>query len=219
MGSIPRSMTVHMTAELTRACKAGDNVVLTGIFLPVPYTGYRALRAGLLSDTYVKRSSHWVRLQWLKWVYCVSTVLCRYLEAMHIEKLKKDYDEQVNSPEVQEQLVRITEDPNLYGRMAESIAPEIFGMEDVKRALLLLLVGAPERTLPDGMKLRGDIHICLMVGKIVEESISASVSLLTPRLDECRETLVLPSRSCSSTYLEYHHEECIRQEKDRLESD
>lgn len=53
MGSIPRSMTVHLNAELTRSCTAGDDVVVSGIFLPVPYTGYRALRAGLLADTYV----------------------------------------------------------------------------------------------------------------------------------------------------------------------
>ncbi|KAE8681655.1 DNA replication licensing factor MCM7 [Hibiscus syriacus] len=43
-----------------------------------------------------------------------------------------------------------------------SLAPEIYGHDDVKKALLLLLVGAPHRKLKDGMKIRGDIHICLM---------------------------------------------------------
>lgn len=39
--------------------------------------------------------------------------------------------------------------------MASSIAPEIFGHEDVKKALLLLLVGGVDRN-PNGMKIRGE---------------------------------------------------------------
>ena len=50
----------------------------------------------------------------------------------------------------------------LLRRLAGSLAPEIFGHDDVKIALLLLMVGGSTRVLPDGMKLRGDIHMCLM---------------------------------------------------------
>jgi hypothetical protein len=49
-----------------------------------------------------------------------------------------------------------------YHKMAQSIAPEIFGHDDVKKALLLLLVGGATRQMEDGMKIRGDINICLM---------------------------------------------------------
>ena len=41
------------------------------------------------------------------------------------------------------------------------IAPEIFGVEDDEKALLLLLVGGVDQS-PDGMKIRGNIIICLM---------------------------------------------------------
>ena len=34
--------------------------------------------------------------------------------------------------------------------------------QDVKKALLLLMVGGGTREMPDGMKIRGDINICLM---------------------------------------------------------
>lgn len=51
---------------------------------------------------------------------------------------------------------------NIYARLANSIGPEIFGMEDVKKALLLQMVGAPTRVLADGMKIRGDVNILLM---------------------------------------------------------
>lgn len=54
----------------------------------------------------------------------------------------------------------LTED-EFYSKLATSIAPEIYGHEDVKKALLLLLVGGVDRR-PDDMKIRGNIHICLM---------------------------------------------------------
>jgi hypothetical protein len=42
--------------ELTRQCSAGDTVTVSGIFLPVPYAGWKALKAGLVTDTYLEAS-------------------------------------------------------------------------------------------------------------------------------------------------------------------
>jgi len=39
--------------------------------------------------------------------------------------------------------------------MSMSICPEIFGMEEVKSALLLLMVGGDTKEMNDGMKIRG----------------------------------------------------------------
>lgn len=50
---------------------------------------------------------------------------------------------------------------DFYARLANSIAPEIFGHLDVKKALLLLLVGGVDKQ-PGGMNIRGNINICLM---------------------------------------------------------
>lgn len=53
----------------------------------------------------------------------------------------------------EEELIgRLSEDGEIYNKLARSLAPEIFGHEDVKKALLLLLVGAPHRKLKDGMQ-------------------------------------------------------------------
>ena len=53
IGHIPRSMVVQWCGELTRQCSPGDAVILTGIFMPRPYTGIKAIKAGLLTDTYL----------------------------------------------------------------------------------------------------------------------------------------------------------------------
>lgn len=51
---------------------------------------------------------------------------------------------------------------SIYKTMANSIAPAIYGHEDVKLALACLLFGGSGKTLPDGMKLRGDINVLLV---------------------------------------------------------
>lgn len=135
-GHIPRTMTVHLRGELTRKVAPGDVVELSGIFLPIPYTGFKAMRAGLVADT--------------------------YLEAMSVSHFKKKYEDYELKEDEEEQIARLAEDGDLYNKLARSLAPEIFGHEDIKKALLLLLVGAPHRKLKDGMKIRGDLHICLM---------------------------------------------------------
>ena len=61
-----------------------------------------------------------------------------------------------------ERIAEMTDEDDMYSKLARSIAPEIFGHEDVKKALLLLLVGGVTRAMPDGMKIRGDINVCLM---------------------------------------------------------
>jgi DNA replication licensing factor MCM7 len=125
-GHIPRSLTVHLRGELTRKVAPGDVVEMSGIFLPMPYYGFRAMRAGLVADT--------------------------YLESMSITHFKKKYEEYELKGDEQEQIDRLAEDGDIYNKLARSLAPEIFGHEDVKKALLLLLVGAPHRKLTDGMK-------------------------------------------------------------------
>ncbi len=50
----------------------------------------------------------------------------------------------------------------LYNRLVLSICPETFGMEEVKKALLLLMIGGITKEMVDGMKIRGNINVILM---------------------------------------------------------
>ncbi|KAI9870686.1 MAG: Mcm2-7 hexameric complex component, partial [Pleopsidium flavum] len=45
VGHIPRSLTIHCHGTLTRQINPGDVVDVAGIFLPTPYTGFKAIRA------------------------------------------------------------------------------------------------------------------------------------------------------------------------------
>ena len=51
---------------------------------------------------------------------------------------------------------------DLYTKLAESIAPNVYGHLDVKKGLLLQLFGGIGKKTADGIKLRGDINICVV---------------------------------------------------------
>jgi DNA replication licensing factor MCM7 len=53
-------------------------------------------------------------------------------------------------------------DMDLLERLAESICPEIWGMLEVKQALLLQMVSGNTKVMADGMKIRGNINVLLM---------------------------------------------------------
>lgn len=76
-----------------------------------------------------------------------------YLEAHRIIQLNKTEDEEMGEEEITEEELRTLQEDNFYEKLATSIAPEIYGHEDVKKALLLLLVGGVDKN-PAGMKIR-----------------------------------------------------------------
>lgn len=156
-GSTPRTLTVHLRGALTRQLKAGDAVTLSGIFLPEPANAKRALlRATLLTTTYV--------------------------HATHILQEKQSYHEMSLTEGQRQAIDEMISEGDMYTRLAASIAPEIYGHEDVKKALLLAMVGGVTRTLADGMKLRGDVHVCLMGDPGVAKSqLLRYVTYISPR--------------------------------------
>lgn len=52
--------------------------------------------------------------------------------------------------------------PDLYNKFSQSIAPSIFGCDDMKKAVSCLLFGGSRKRLPDRIRLRGDINVLLL---------------------------------------------------------
>ncbi|XP_025921527.1 DNA replication licensing factor MCM7 [Apteryx rowi] len=155
VGHLPRSISVAVHGENTRLAQPGDHVSVTGVFLPLLKTGFRQIAQGLLSET--------------------------YLEAHRIVKMNKSEEDEAGAGELTEEELRQITEEDFYDKLASSIAPEIYGHEDVKKALLLLLVGGVDRS-PHGMKIRGNINICLMGDPGVAKSqLLSYIDRLAPR--------------------------------------
>eukprot|EP00316_Scyphosphaera_apsteinii_P011470 CAMPEP_0119297896 /NCGR_PEP_ID=MMETSP1333-20130426/83_1 /TAXON_ID=418940 /ORGANISM="Scyphosphaera apsteinii, Strain RCC1455" /LENGTH=727 /DNA_ID=CAMNT_0007298855 /DNA_START=34 /DNA_END=2217 /DNA_ORIENTATION=+ len=70
----------------------------------------------------------------------------------------------------EEQFIEMSRDPELYSKLCKSIAPSIFGSEEVKKAIVSLLFSGSRKELADGARLRGDINVLLLGDPSVAKS-------------------------------------------------
>merc|ERR1719158_2161098 len=132
-GSVPCLITLHFSGDLCRSVLPGDSITVTGVYNMMKVSGPMAR----FNDSIL------------------------YIDAHRIVKHKQGYSD-ITDAEVEREVEKMNTMPRLYDNLAMSIAPEIFGHIDVKKALLLALVGGSTKTKSDGMKIRGDIHVLLM---------------------------------------------------------
>lgn len=157
VGHIPRALTVHVNGDLVRLLNPGDVADILGIFMPLPYTGFRALKAGLLTET--------------------------YLEAQYVDQFKKQYESLEITEAIKGKIRELYEQGNVYNKLAQLIAPEIYGLLDVKKILLLLLCGGVLKEIGDGLKIRGDINVCLMGDPgVAKLQLLKAIGKIAPRL-------------------------------------
>lgn len=87
---------------------------------------------------------------------------------LHVTNVYQDYerDQEVflnslNSNEINE-LKDMVKDEHIYDKLVRSIAPAVFGHEAVKKGILLQMLGGVHKSTVEGIKLRGDINICVV---------------------------------------------------------
>ena len=80
----------------------------------------------------------------------------------HGSKLSRKVEKDEVSSEEEEMIKTLSQSPDVYQKLIDSFAPHIHGHSIIKEAIILLIVGANQRTLGDGSKVRGDINIFLV---------------------------------------------------------
>lgn len=84
----------------------------------------------------------------------------KYLEVVHIQKLDKEFSELDITPQEKEQIVALSKDPNINTKIRNSISPDIWGHDVVKDTLSLVLFGGAYTKA--NRQFRSDIHILLI---------------------------------------------------------
>lgn len=130
-GELPVSILVMLHEDLAGKLKPGDRVVINGVV--------KARQKKSKMDAYMDR----------------------WIEANSIEVLDVEYDEIEISREDEQKILELSKQPDLVERIKNSIAPSIYGYDEVKLAIALQLFGGVPKTLPNKVTLRGDIHILL----------------------------------------------------------
>jgi replicative DNA helicase Mcm len=153
-GEQPQTLDIDVTDDLAGLVSPGDRVVINGI---------------LRSMQRIVRGEK-------------STVFDIFLECNSIEIQEKEFEEVEIDELAEDEIKKLSHDPNIYRKITHSIAPTIYGTEDVKEAIALQLFGGIVKQMPDGTHLRGDIHV-LLIGDpgIAKSQLLRYVVKLSPR--------------------------------------
>ena len=101
----------------------------------------------------------------------ISTRFDIAIEANNIIPMEESFEELEIQDEDIKQILELAADPKIYKRLAKSIAPSVYGFEQIKEAIMLQMFGGIKKTKSDGGQTRGDIHILLVGDPGVAKSV------------------------------------------------
>ena len=153
-GEQPQTLDVNIEDDIAGIVSPGDHVIVAGI---------------LRSYQRITREGK-------------STFFDIILDSVSIEMKDKEFTEIEITPEEEEEIIKLSKDRDIYKKIIESIAPSIYGYAEVKEALALQLMSGVPKNLPDGARIRGDVHV-LLVGDpgIAKSQLLRYIVKLAPR--------------------------------------
>lgn len=91
----------------------------------------------------------------------LSTKMDTYMDANYFEHAEIEFEELEISPEDERKIKELAADKEIYDKLKGSIAPGIWGLDEIKEAIAMQMFGGIPHVLPDGSRIRGNIHILL----------------------------------------------------------
>jgi len=132
-GQLPRSLNVDLKDDLVDTARPGDRITIIGWVDLIQRYG----RGGPLR------------------------IFDMVMECNNIEVSGREMELMEISPEDEAAIKEIAADPWIHRRLLQSMAPSIYGYENIKESILYLLLGGVGKDLPD-VKIRGDINVLLV---------------------------------------------------------
>jgi replicative DNA helicase Mcm len=133
-GETPQSIDVNVEDDITGEVTAGDHVQVTG-----------TLRLD-------QRGSE--REQ--------SPMFDVYMDGLTVTIEDEQFEDMDITDADKKQIVELSNEPDIYETMVGAIAPSIYGYEMEKRAMIFQLFSGVTKHLPDGSRIRGDLHVLLI---------------------------------------------------------
>ncbi|MBP1987971.1 LAGLIDADG family homing endonuclease [Halolamina salifodinae] len=133
-GETPQSIDVDIEDDVTGNVTAGDHVTVTGVLHIEQVTQGQEKTA--LFDL--------------------------YMDGVTVEMEDEEFEAMDIDDEDIAEIVELSNDPEIYEKMVGSIAPAIYGYDQEKLAMVLQLFSGVTKHLPDGSRIRGDLHLLLI---------------------------------------------------------
>ncbi|OAQ53301.1 hypothetical protein HTG_07425 [Natrinema mahii] len=133
-GETPQALDINIEDDITGEVTPGDHVSATGVL--------RLEQQGDQQDP--------------------SPVFDFYMEGMSVEIDEEQFEDMDITGEDKEEIVRLSNADDIYERMVDSIAPSIYGYDQEKLSMILQLFSGVTKQLPDGSRIRGDLHMLLI---------------------------------------------------------
>eukprot|EP01084_Bolivina_argentea_P225255 380708_1 len=172
-GSMPRSVDVILRNEQCEQCKPGDNILFTGTLIVVPINQTKLSKGNtklIRNNGPIGPTNNLNNITGLKSIGVKELNYKLVFLANNVGKSEKDDEEEMDDEEVintfsseeREDLLKMQQTSSLYENLTLSIAPSIYGHEEIKRGILLQLFGGVHKSTLEGNRLRGDINICII---------------------------------------------------------
>uniref|UniRef100_A0A7E4UXU3 DNA replication licensing factor MCM5 n=1 Tax=Panagrellus redivivus TaxID=6233 RepID=A0A7E4UXU3_PANRE len=144
-GEMPRHMQLYVDRYLVDRVVPGNRVTITGIM------SIKRLFKSKGGSKAADKAMSGIRLPYLK------------VTGIHVEMSGSGRTDQWQfTPEEERAFRDLAKKPDVYDIIVKSIAPSIYGSEDIKKAIACLLFGGSRKRLPDGLTRRGDINVLLL---------------------------------------------------------
>jgi replicative DNA helicase Mcm len=133
-GETPQNIDVHIEDDITGRVTAGDHVRVTGVLhLDQQESGREA-----------------------------TAMFDVFMDGVSVEIEDEQFEDMDIDEADKHAIVDLSTKEDIYEQMVGSIAPSIYGYEQAKLAMALQLFSGVAKHLPDGSRIRGDLHMLLI---------------------------------------------------------
>ena len=133
-GETPQSLDIDIVDDITGQVSPGDHVTCVGV----------------LHIEQIQQGNE------------KSAIFDLYMDGVSIAIEDEEFEDMDITDEDRREIIELSERDDIYEAMVDSIAPAIYGYDEEKLAMILQLFSGVTKHLPDGSRIRGDLHMLLI---------------------------------------------------------
>ncbi|PVU95145.1 hypothetical protein BB561_002034 [Smittium simulii] len=168
-GAVPRTLDIILRHEMVEQVKPGDTAIFTGCVIVVPDVGQMGITKGVetrreneMGEGVGGIKALGARELSYKLAFLGAHTAPYGGNLRGTNESFNDNENELTKEEKDEVLEMAGMKNTIYNKLVQSIAPTVFGHEEVKRGIILQLMGGVHKRTSEGINLRGDINICIV---------------------------------------------------------